>query len=101
MTYIGFAGVALWPRPIDLGAHAVAGVALGWLYFSAIWWNARHFAARGQVAAIGGLAVARFAVLGAVLAWVSRQGAPPLLATTLGVLVARAVLLRRFGTVTP
>jgi F1F0 ATPase subunit 2 len=101
MTHTAFANLPPWAMPLDLGAHAVAGVALGWLYFYLLWCNARHFAERGRIATIGGLALARFAVLGGLLALVSLEGAPPLLATALGVLIARSVMLRRFSAATP
>jgi hypothetical protein len=41
---------------------------------------------------------ARFALLGGVLVAVSLEGAMPLLATALGVLLARAAVLRRVWT---
>ena len=96
-----FANLPLWAMPLDIGAHALAGLGLGWLYFSVLWWKAHYFAQNGSIAAIGGLALARFAVLGVVLALVSLEGAPPLLAAALGVFIARSVMVRRFGAVTP
>jgi len=100
MTHAAFATLPAWAIPLDLGAHAMAGVALGWVYFYLVWCNARQFTQGGRISAIGGLAVARFAGLGAVLALISLEGAPPLLATALGVLIARSIMLRRFSAAT-
>jgi len=83
-------------QPILLVAHFVLGGALGLLYFRGLWWNVRQLVqARGAAAAFA-VGAARFLGLGAVLFLTSREGALPLLATALGVLAARAMVLRRF-----
>ena len=78
-----------------LAGWALAGAALGWLYFRALWWNIRLFTAppRPALAALAGLA--RFAALGGALYLASRQGALPLLAASLGLPAGRAMALRR------
>ena len=84
-----------------LGLHLVGGVAVGGLYFGSLWWHARLFDGAGRIRMLlTGMAV-RFAVLGGVLTAASFEGAMPLLVTALGVLVARALVLRRAGQVTP
>ncbi len=84
-----------------LGLHLVGGIALGGLYFGSLWWHARLFAGAGRVRTLlAGMAV-RFAVLGGVLTAASFEGAMPLLVTSLGMLVARALVLSRARVVTP
>ncbi len=79
-----------------LAGWAAAGAALGWLYFRALWWTLRLFTINHPRLAWVALAgMARFAALGAALYLVSRQGALPLLAASLGLLAGRAVALRR------
>ena len=83
-----------------LALHLVGGVAVGGLYFGSLWWHAQLFEGAGRVRMLlAGMAV-RFAVLGGVLTAASFEGAMPLLVTALGVLVARALVLRRARLVT-
>lgn len=72
-----------------------AGVGLGLLYFHGLWWNICQFAGGGRALTLLFLAIGRFLLLGAALLLVSLAGALPLLATALGVLIARAATLRR------
>lgn len=84
-----------------LGLHLVGGIAVGSLYFGSLWWNAQLFDRAGRVRMLlAGMAV-RFTVLGGVLTAASFEGAMPLLTTALGVLVARALVVRRVRLVTP
>ncbi len=80
---------------LGLALYLAAGIALGIGYFRGLWWNARLFAAGGRVTTIAALAMGRFLLLGVVLACVSLEGAAPLLATALGVLIARWAVMRR------
>jgi hypothetical protein len=45
--------------------------------------------------------IGRFVILGVVLTLASLEGALPLLLMALGVLIARSVVVRRIGEVTP
>ena len=71
------------------------GAAVGALYFGSLWWTTRLFEQAGRLRTLLASMVVRFAVLGGVLLAVSLEGAMPLLATALGVLLARAAVLRR------
>ena len=71
----------------------VAGTLLGLLHFVSLQWNVRCLIG-GQALASFGLHLLRFALTGGALALVTRwYGALPLLAGTLGLMVARTALL--------
>jgi F1F0 ATPase subunit 2 len=78
--------IALW---------LVAGILAGIAYFTSIWWSARQFAIGGRITMTLALALLRLMVLGGLLMLASFQGAGPLLATALGVVVARFGVMRR------
>lgn len=78
-----------------LALHLASGAAIGALYFGSLWWNTRLFERAGRLRTLLASMAARFTLLGGVLVAVSLEGAMPLLATTLGVLLARAAVLRR------
>ncbi|MDB5362140.1 MAG: hypothetical protein JWO51_3437 [Rhodospirillales bacterium] len=86
---------------LGLAAHLVAGILLGLLYFGGLWWNARLFAAGGHATTSILLMVGRIALLGGLLTLASLEGAGPLLVMALGVLIARAVVMRRLPDLTP
>ncbi len=79
-----------------LAAHLAGGLALGALYFRALWWNAQRFGDGAGMALPIALTVGRFVLLAAVLVGVSLEGAMPLLATALGLFIARFLVVRRF-----
>ena len=81
-------------NPWLLAAHLAGGTLLGLLYFRALWWNAQRLAGRGRLAGPIALAFGRFALLGGVLLLIVREGAGPLLAAALGVMIARAIVMR-------
>lgn len=83
------------PFAIGLALHLAGGAAIGTLYFGSLWWNARLFERAGRVRTLLGSMIARFVVLGGVLTAASLEGAMPLMATALGVLLARAAVLHR------
>ena len=89
------------PIAISLALHLAGGVAIGALYFGSLWWNARLFERAGRVRTLLATMVVRFTLLGGVLTAVSFEGAMPLLATALGVLLARAAALRRVRVAAP
>ena len=75
------------------------GLAVGGIYFTAMWWSAELFAAGGQISWAIALVAGRFVLMLASLATVAiRGGALPLLATALGILIARMVVVRRVKT---
>ncbi|CAN5393483.1 hypothetical protein BH10PSE14_BH10PSE14_20930 [soil metagenome] len=78
--------IALW---------LVAGIGAGIAYFTTIWWSARQFANGGRLSVTLALALLRLTALGGLLALASFQGAGPLLAAALGVVVARFGVMRR------
>ena len=75
--------------------HLAGGIALGALYFGGLWWHARQFGQGGRIGALLAGSAARFVLLGGALWAASLEGAMPLLATALGVLLARAVVMRQ------
>lgn len=74
--------------------HLAVGIALGVLYFRALWWNVRRFGGDGRVTTNVALMIGRFVLLGGLLTLASLEGALPLLMTALGVLVGRAIVMR-------
>jgi F1F0 ATPase subunit 2 len=89
------------PIAISLALHLAGGAAIGALHFGSLWWNARLFERAGRVRTLLAAMVVRFTLLGGVLTAVSFEGAMPLLATALGVLLARSVALRRVRVAAP
>ncbi len=84
-----------WALVPVLGLHLVLGFALGLVYFILVWGSARRFAAGGRAGVSILLVFGRLAVLASVLIVTSLEGAGPLLATALGLLVARPMVMRR------
>jgi F1F0 ATPase subunit 2 len=78
--------IALW---------VVAGGATGYAYFASIWWSTRSFADGGRVTIIVVLSLVRLVALGGLLFLASLNGAGPLLAMALGVVLARFGVMRR------
>jgi F1F0 ATPase subunit 2 len=70
------------------------GVALGLAYFAALRWNVTLYLSPGSTRKAIALHLARLAGIGVGLYLAARGGAGPLLAATLGVLVARVALTR-------
>ncbi|MEO6152324.1 MAG: ATP synthase subunit I [Croceibacterium sp.] len=81
---------------LALAGYLAFGLAVGGVYFATLWWNAQLFAERGRVALAITLVAGRFAVILAALGLVAvRVGAWPLLATALGIVLARMAAVRR------
>ncbi len=95
MSIWSFATLPPWAMALSLAAHLIAGIGLGILYFSAVWWNARLFALGGRAMTSVALIVGRLVFLGVLLALASLEGALPLLITALGVLIGRPLVIRR------
>ncbi len=90
-----------WPPLAALGTYLAAGMILGLLYFRALWWNVCQFAGGGRAGAVMSLMIGRFLLMAGCLLLVSLMGAVPLLAMLLGVLAARAVMMRRCAKAAP
>jgi F1F0 ATPase subunit 2 len=72
----------------------VAGAVLGAAHLASLWWSV--VLVRDGRPILGFIAQAlRFVVLALALAFIARHGAAPLLAAAFGVLVSRALLLKR------
>ncbi len=82
-------------RAAATGGWFLAGALLGLMHFHALRWTADGLL-QGRVMLSVGLQLSRFAVTGAALAVTARwYGAIPLLAGTLGMMVARSRMLQR------
>lgn len=99
MNIWSFQTLPAWAMAFGLAAHLVAGIGLGIAYFSAVWWNARLFALGCRTSTTLALIGGRFVLLGGLLTLASLEGALPLLAMALGVLIARPMVMRRHGQV--
>lgn len=99
MSVVASADPAVWAAVVSVVVsvvlHLAAGAGVGAVHFGGLWWNARLFAAGGRMATAIAVALGRFAVVGGVLVVAARDGAPALLATALGLLIARALVMRR------
>jgi F1F0 ATPase subunit 2 len=86
--------------PSSIVAQAALGLALGTLagawHFMSLRWNGPLFA-EGRPAAALVLQLARFAFTGALLLTLAHFGALALLAGMAGILLARAIAMRRHG----
>ena len=94
MTWLSLAHLSASSMALGFALHLLSGFLLGLLYFQCVWWNARWLASGGRVSTTVILAVGRFALLGLCLAVASLEGALPLLAMALGVLIARPMVMR-------
>jgi F1F0 ATPase subunit 2 len=72
----------------------VSGAVLGAAHLGALWWSV-VLLRDGRALAGFGVQALRFVPLALTLAFFARQGVAPLLAASLGVLVARELLMRR------
>ena len=94
---IAFAQTFAWQASAELAGFLAAGFVLGFAHFGALWHHARQLVEGTRWWRTVTLAAARFALLLSALTLASLQGAPALLATTLGLLCGRALVMRRFG----
>jgi len=83
----------------ELALGLTVGLLLGFIHFGSLWWTVQLFAG-GNAARALAAQLLRFALLGAALFALAKLGAVALLASALGLLLARALLLRRFGRIT-
>lgn len=75
---------------------AIVGFGLGMAYFGSLWWNVRTWVGGSWLRAAMAQ-ILRFALVGIVFFGLAKLGAAPLLAGALGLIAARALVLRRFG----
>lgn len=101
MSFWSFDSLPAAGAVVSLAAHLSAGIALGLAYFAALWQSARLFASGGRTAIAVALTIGRFILLGGALALASFHGALPLLVMALGVLIGRAVVMRRLKEAAP
>ena len=101
MSFASFDDLPTWSVLLGLCAHFAAGVMLGVLYFGTLWWNVRLFALTGRATTTAALMIGRFVLLGGLLTLASLEGALPLLVMAFGVLIGRAVVMRRLWQVAP
>ena len=101
MTSLSFISPPVWGTCLSLAAYLAAGIAVGVIYFRSLWWNARRFTSGSHVATTIAVMIGRFVILGVVLTLASLEGALPLLLMALGVVVARSLVMRRIGEITP
>ncbi len=97
MTLLAFGALPAWAAVASVAVHFAVGLALGRLYFHGLWRQTRRLVEGGATAATIALMIARFGLLGALLTLASLEGAAPLLALTLGVLIARRAVMRGVG----
>ncbi len=88
-------GGSAWATVPVLLLHLAAGIAVGTVYFHGLHWNARLFAAGASFSVSVALVIGRFLLLGGLLTLASLEGAMPLLAMALGVLLARFAVMHR------
>jgi F1F0 ATPase subunit 2 len=95
MSLLAFNTLAGWAALLGLATHLAAGTALGILYFCGLWWNVRELTGDGRLMTTIVLMIGRFILLGGLLVLASLEGALPLLAMALGVLMGRFIVMRR------
>ncbi len=101
MTWLAFPHLPTWAMALSLVLHLGAGFGVGLLYFRGVWWNARLFASGGRVPTAIALGLGRFIILGGLMALAALEGALPLLAMALAVLIARPLVMRRVREAAP
>ena len=80
----------------DAAIGVSAGLLAGVVHFSSLWWNTRLLLTQRAGKALA-LQLARLALAAGVLAALGWLGAVPLLTGALGFLMARQLMLHRFG----
>jgi F1F0 ATPase subunit 2 len=101
MSLLSFGRLPAWAMALSLAAHLAAGLGLGFFHFGALWRAARLLTGGGRATPAIAVLIGRWVLLGGLLALASLEGAPPLLAMALGVLLARSRVLRRVREAAP
>ena len=94
MNFLSASELPDWTMLLRLAAYFAVGIMVGVIYFRTLWWQSRRFAAGGSFVKIGMTMLARFVLLGGLLTLASFEGAMPLMLMALGVLIARAGVMR-------
>ena len=94
MTVVLYAHNPAWIVSL-IFAHLVVGVGLGVAYFRTLLWSTFILARGAPTKTVIATTFGRFAALACVLGLASVEGALPLLATTLGVLMGRLIVVNR------
>ena len=94
MSFLLSDSLPIWIMPLSVAGHLAAGIALGILYFRSLWWTTSRLGAGRRVMPTVALIIGRFMLLGGALALASLEGALALLVMALGVLIARAPVVR-------
>ena len=97
MSGFALSGLAGPLALLGLAAHLAAGFAVGVVYFLAIWRSANRLAAGASRTFVLAATAGRIALLVGSLTLASREGAPALLTLALGLLIARAFVLRKLS----
>ncbi|MDR3375930.1 MAG: ATP synthase subunit I [Ancalomicrobiaceae bacterium] len=101
MSSISLTDFHPWPDLAVLGAWASLGFVVGAVYFRALWRTTLWLTEAGHGAATAALTVLRLALLVGSLVVATLQGPLPLMATALGLIVAKIVVVRRVKGTTP
>jgi F1F0 ATPase subunit 2 len=81
---------------VQIGFGLVASLGIGAFHYASLWWNTRLFTSGAAVRAIA-VQLGRIAVAVAALTLLARLGLATVLSGAFGFLVARPLLVWRFG----
>ena len=95
MSNLTFAHLPPWAMGLSLMLHLAIGIGGGALYFRSLWWNARRLTGNAGLVSTMLLSLGRLLLMGAALLLIVREGAPTLLATAVGIMIARPIVTRR------
>ena len=80
---------------ISAGGWLIAGLMIGAVHFLSLRWNVRMLAGGRSLLPALAIQIARFAIIGVILAVIAHAfGALPLIAATGGILLARSLIIR-------
>ncbi len=97
MSLPSFHTLPTWAMALSLAANLLAGIGIGIVYFGFVWRHARLLASGGPAGAAIALIASRLVLLGGFLALATIEGALPLLAMALGILIGRPIFMRCLG----
>lgn len=84
------------PTSAAIAVGVVVGFGLGMVYFGSLWWNVQAWVG-GDMVRAAVTQILRFALVAVAFFGLAKLGAAALLCGALGLLAARALVLRRFG----
>ena len=95
MTHVDLMGHHLIGYLVGAGAWLTSGALIGTFHLLTLRWNIRMFVAEQPLLLLLGIALARFALIAAILAAITMLfGALPLLVVTAGILAVRIAVVR-------